>query len=576
MSKRLIVFSLSLIVLLLCSVYETAFATNLTPAPASLPNIPADITDPTDVLNLEGFWLFHAGDNPGFSHPDFDDANWEKRQIPTAHLPWRFRWQGFAWYRHHVRLDEKALGHDFAIAIGSAREVVELFINGVIVSRQGHFGSRPTGGDRFMPLVALIPATLWRAGDNVIAIRMLDPTWASGIVSGPLILGAPATIYQSTEWSQKGVPAIHFLLASLALFIGLAQLLTVRGRWASRESLWLAGTGVGLATALLGGTSILNIISPVLELTLRLPMIGATIAVYCAASLFATRYDELGATHVKWGRKALLVLIAAILLVPESVVFLAAAPAVLVAALVVSLYAAYLLAQAARRQEPYTVPVFASVILLALLLIYDGFTASDTSLLPMPSLAGAVFVLVITALLAVRQAIFEHESAITRLRNLEDIIDTQQGIGVLDASAMSIVDVDHFLDVVLHEAVREIGVSRCSLMLERNSHLVLVASVGLPKHTLGTEISLSNTIAGWVFQNGEAISNKNIPEHLSRLPRAGQYATPSFIAQPIKHENTSIGVLSVSDRADAGEFSLQDENTVSEIAWKLALVLTRA
>lgn len=51
-------------------------------ASASAPVLPAggaaDVIDPSRVLDLEGLWLFHPGDNPVFSYPALDDANWEQ------------------------------------------------------------------------------------------------------------------------------------------------------------------------------------------------------------------------------------------------------------------------------------------------------------------------------------------------------------------------------------------------------------------------------------------------------------------------------------------------------------------
>ena len=175
----------------------------------------------------------------------------------------------------------------------------------------------------------------------------------------------------------------------------------------------------------------------------------------------------------------------------------------------------------------------------------------------------------------IRQAVADHESALTRLQALEELIESDQRIGILEGTAMSITHLDRFFEAVLHEAVRTLSVRRCSLMLERNQSLVIVASVGLPKHTIGKQVALDSSIAGWVFTHGLAVTDKTVPPELARVPRVGQYATPSFISQIIKHGERCIGVLNVSDRHDAGEFTPTDEQDVIEVALQLALVLTR-
>src|SRR5512133_1386309 len=52
---------------------------------------------------LIGPWVFHAGDDPGWASPSFDDSNWEAMR---GDLPWGqqgyARYTGYAWYRIHL------------------------------------------------------------------------------------------------------------------------------------------------------------------------------------------------------------------------------------------------------------------------------------------------------------------------------------------------------------------------------------------------------------------------------------------------------------------------------------------
>ncbi len=535
----------------------------------------ADVTDALSVVELAGLWLFRSGDNLAFAEPTFDDSDWEQRQIPTKSTPWRFRWQGYGWYRLHLRVDERAVGNDWMVAVGRAREVVELYVNGSLIATRGRFGSRLAGGERTAVMTGFVPSSILKRGDNVIAVRVYDPSWGGGLVSGPLLLGPPSAIYQRLGNTYLDWSMLHLVLALLALFVGVSQLNSVSGRWASRESFWLAGAGVGLAVAHLGGTGVLTSLLPSLDLAVRTPLLGATFAIFCVAGYFATRFDNLDASHVFFGKVAFLVLTAALLLVPDSAAYWMAAPAVLVFSLVVALYAAYLVAQAASRQEPMMLPVFGSVIVLTLLLVYDGLTADDALVLPPASLMGAVGVLIVASITGMRHMLAQNERVLVRLQNLEQLIDAEQPIGLLDTTAMSVTDPDRFFDAVLHEAARELSVRRCSLVLPRDGALAIVASVGLPKHTTGMLVPVAGSIAGWVYSNAAAVTENSMPEELLKMPRAGQYATNSFVSQPVLSHQRCVGVLNISDRLDGGDLSPADERAVAEVASKLALVLEK-
>ena len=78
------------------------------PAPA------IEIADPTQVVRLDGIWLFHPGDNPTFARPRIDDFSWFERNVPTAGNYWSDRWNGSGWYRLHFSLSETALHTDLA------------------------------------------------------------------------------------------------------------------------------------------------------------------------------------------------------------------------------------------------------------------------------------------------------------------------------------------------------------------------------------------------------------------------------------------------------------------------------
>jgi len=553
----------------------TLAATSAAAAPPSRVH-PADDIDGATVLELDGLWLFHAGDSPAFAQPGLDDIDWEQRQVPTAYAPWSYRWHGYGWYRLHLHVGEHALGNDFMLSLSRAREAVEIYFNGALVGSRGLFGSRPEGGARATPLTALVPPALVKRGDNLIAVRMYDPTWSGGLPAGPILFGPPSLISERTQRARLGGSGLSLMLATLALVTGFSHVVLSRGRWASREAWWLAGAGLGVAVALVGGTGVLDVLSPALDLAVRLPLLGATFAAFGMAGFFATRYDDTESQRVRLGTIMFLVLLATLLLAPDAAVFWAGFPAVLVISIVAALYTANLLANAARRQEPLAVPVFAAVVGFALILVYDGLTANDISTLPSTSLVGALGVLVVSSLAGVRQNLTEREHALVRAQSLEHLLDAEQRLGILEATAMSVSDRPAFLEAVVREATRELSVQRCSLMLARGGELALAASVGLPRHMTGKPVPLEGSIAGWVYAHGCAVTDTSLPEELASMPRAGQYATRSFISQPVTDAaGRCIGVLNVSDRFDASGFAAADERAVGEVARKLGIVLAR-
>ena len=81
-----------------------------------------EISDPDEVSDLAGVWLFHDGDNPAFAKPQLDDREWEERILPTGDSSWKDRWHGRAWYRLHFNVEHSALGQPFAVALGPRRK----------------------------------------------------------------------------------------------------------------------------------------------------------------------------------------------------------------------------------------------------------------------------------------------------------------------------------------------------------------------------------------------------------------------------------------------------------------------
>ncbi len=547
---------------------------SLTPVVAPASRV-ADIVDPGVVVDLSGVWLFHAGDNPAFARPALDDLGWSERQLPSDETRLGLRWNGHGWYRLHFTAGHEAVSDDVMLTLGPAREVVEVYVNGSLVAQRGRFGARPVGGTRVTPLVAHLPAGLLEAGDNVLAVRVYDPGWTGGLPAGPLLLGSPRLVREATDVASWGSLGLRIPLALIGVCVALAQLLISRRRQTSKENLWIAGAALMLAVVHLDGTGVLQVTLENLELAARLPMVAGLLAVLCLGSYFAARHGDTRAGHVSLGQGVLAVVSATLLLLPDKAVFLVASPVLLLAGLVTTLYAAHVLLQAARRQEHGALPVFASLVVLALLIIYDGLFASGQDFWPPVSMVGAIGVVAVVSIVGARQTVMEHEQALVRSLLLDQQLERQRRLGILEGTALSITAPDDFLQQAVQEAARELEVRRCSLVLLRDGELEIAASVGLPKHTNKNRIPKEGSIAGWVFSHGTAVTAGNVPPELQNLRRPGSYRTEAFISQPVQADGGVLGVLSVSDRNDGADFSPSAEAAVAAVAHKLALVLTR-
>jgi hypothetical protein len=534
-----------------------------------------EVSDADALHDMAGLWLFHPGDNPAFARPQLDDRNWEERILPTIGSGWNDRWRGRAWYRLHINVEARALGQPFAISVGPAREVAEIFVNGNLIARRGSFGSRPRGGTRVLHLSGLVQAGVLTLGDNVIALRVYDSSWNGGLPTGPLLLGPPEQVRELVEPEGQLAMAARVSLGLLALCLGLAQMLTVFGRRASRENWWLVGAGVSAAVMLFDGTGVLTGLIPNLDLATRLPLVGGCVAVVCVASFFASRFDDWGARHVAIGRGILWVTAAILLLVHEMVVFWAGDAILLIVALVTALYGANQLSKAVRRQEQGAVAVFVSLLSMVLLLIYDGIWAAPASALPPFSALGGVGVLLVTGVIGARATMQEHERVLSEMLRLRALTKGHSQHSILDSTAMSITHPQEFLAAVIHEAARELEVRRCSLVLEDDKGVLRVAAgIGLPTAASSHVIPRDDSIAGWVFVHGDAVSSSALPAGFEERRRVEGYQSASFVCHPVKRGGAVLGVLNFSDRNDGAEFTASEEIAAAEVADKLALVLT--
>ncbi len=122
-------------------------------------------------LTLLNDWRTHAGDNPAWANPDFDDSSWASSSYPRAKVDFEPGWR---WYRTIALLPrEDREGQELALGIDALNEVYEVYIEGRPVGTFGRIGPDPAGPparNRIFP----IPADLVRPSLHI-AIRRWFP-----------------------------------------------------------------------------------------------------------------------------------------------------------------------------------------------------------------------------------------------------------------------------------------------------------------------------------------------------------------------------------------------------------------
>ena len=130
--------------------------------------------------------------------PDFDDAGWEKVQMPKL-LPDNF--DGCAWYRKQFTLTAEQAKGGALLTLGALDDRDITYVNGVKVG----------GSDQWsQPRQYQVPAGTLKAGRNVVAIRLVDQGGSGGFLTNnqtDLALSAGgAQVPLAGEWKVKYFP----------------------------------------------------------------------------------------------------------------------------------------------------------------------------------------------------------------------------------------------------------------------------------------------------------------------------------------------------------------------------------
>jgi two-component system, NtrC family, sensor kinase len=127
---------------------------------------------PADGILLDKGWKFHAGDNPDWAKPGFDDSAWAGID-PTKdifELPQVAKTGQIGWLRISLSLDSTVLQNQLALIIQQSI-ASEYYLNGKLIQRFGKISQKPNEIEAFDPLWKPVSFPANKEGNQTLAIR---------------------------------------------------------------------------------------------------------------------------------------------------------------------------------------------------------------------------------------------------------------------------------------------------------------------------------------------------------------------------------------------------------------------
>lgn len=139
---------------------------------------------------LDGAWKIHAGHDPAWADPAFDDSGWRDIVVPGT-----WARAGFdpptreAWYRRRFTLPEDFAAGSPGLALGNINERDEVFLDGRRLGGSGGFHEHEWSVPLLERVYAVPPGLLRPGGTHVLAVRVGGDSSNAGIADGPVRLG---------------------------------------------------------------------------------------------------------------------------------------------------------------------------------------------------------------------------------------------------------------------------------------------------------------------------------------------------------------------------------------------------
>ncbi len=188
-------------------------------------------------INLAGKWKFQPGDDLHWAQPQFDDASWQKLQVPQDWGSQGFEgYTGFAWYRLSLQLcaarcdsepaTKEAL-YGLAVTLGSVQSAYELYAGGKLLGGKGSLPPHAVGSFDQHGMFRIPRSAIDAQGRLVLALRVwrskqAGRSWEAGPYDGPFLLGAVEQLSRQFFYSQLLVlvlSAVYFALGCYYCYI---------------------------------------------------------------------------------------------------------------------------------------------------------------------------------------------------------------------------------------------------------------------------------------------------------------------------------------------------------------------
>jgi hypothetical protein len=239
----------------------------------SAPVLAAQIFDATNLrkpADLDSPWLVHAGDDPSYARPDFDDSQWTlfdpHKQLTSVLNQSR---PEVVWYRLRVKVSPDQAGPEqdrselildrqrvkvaadqsgLALREQLISSAFEIYVNGERVIASGKMAPY-VGYTANARILAPIPDRLLQTGTLLIAMRvhLSKIDWSGqnpGYYATNLTIGQESTLYRDDWLTVIGENLMDWIDHLLTVGLGLVALVLFAAQRRNKEYLWIAAAGL--------------------------------------------------------------------------------------------------------------------------------------------------------------------------------------------------------------------------------------------------------------------------------------------------------------------------------------------
>jgi len=205
------------------------------------------VTGREPITSLDGLWRFHAGDNPQWADPTFNDSQWRLIRSDRAWTLQGYSAQtSYGWYRFRVEVADGSQNID--LLLSEICTGYEIYVDGELLDRAGPVTPKLNPSFAVLPATYELPATKPGPHTFQIALRVwayhpISSWFGAGILGPGTEVGDRVLIAEHLQQHQS-TRALLFVneYASGLLFavVGIAILSLSLLRPADREYLWFS------------------------------------------------------------------------------------------------------------------------------------------------------------------------------------------------------------------------------------------------------------------------------------------------------------------------------------------------